>query len=116
MKNIVDEVKTIFEQSKSWITLEVECAKLTLAEKATILLSSLIIGFVCALMAAIAVVMLALALSEAFKLIMTPSLAYVCTAGIVLLLVLLLYLFRKPILLNPIAKLVTRVIFDKKHS
>lgn len=114
--NIIEEIRSIFRQSKEWISLEVEYAKLTIAEKLTVLLSSLIIGFVCLLFGSVALVMLSMAVAEAFKLILSPALAYVCTAGSVLVLVLLIYLLRNPLLLNPIAKLISKVFFDKKHS
>lgn len=114
-KNIIEEIRTIFEQSKSWIELEVEYAKLTLAEKITVLMSSLIIGFVCLLLGMVLLIMLALSLAELWKMMMCPSLAYLATAGVVLLLLILLYVCRRPLLMNPIARLITKVFFDKKH-
>lgn len=113
--NIVEDIRSIFEQSKTWLQLEVEYAKLTIAEKLTTLLSALIIGFVCLLLSMVVLILLAFALAEAFMLIMNAGLAYLATAGVICLLLALLYIFRKPVLLNPIAKLITRVFFDKKH-
>ena len=45
---------------------------------------------------------------------MCPSLAYLSTAGAICVLLVLLYLFRKPVLLNPIARMLTRIFFDNK--
>lgn len=112
---IVDEIRGIFEQSKTWLTLEVEYAKLTLAEKATVLITSLILGFVCLLLGMVVLILLALSLSELFMTLMSPALAYLTVAGIILMLLLLLYMLRKPLLLDPVARLITKVIFDKKH-
>ena len=113
--NMLDEIRSIFDQSKTWLRLELEYAKLTVAEKLTLLMSSLILGFVCLLLGVVVLIMLAFSLSEAFRLIMNPALAYLATAGAICVLLALLYLLRKPILLNPIARLITRVFFDKKH-
>lgn len=113
--NIVEEIRSILQQSIDWVKLEMEYVKLTAAEKITVLLSSLIIGFVCLLLSMVVLILLALSLSEVFKLLMCPALAYLSTAGSILLLLALIWLFRKPLLLNPIARLITRVFFDKKH-
>lgn len=113
--NLLEEIRSIFDQSKTWLRLELEYAKLTIAEKLTLLMSTLIIGFVCLLLGIVVLIMLAFSLAEAFRLIMDPALAYLSTAGVICLLLILLYLLRKPLLLNPIARLITRVFFDRKH-
>lgn len=113
--NLLEEIRSIFDQSKTWLRLELEYAKLTIAEKLTLLMSTLIIGFVCLLLGVVVLIMLAFSLAEAFRLIMDPALAYLSTAGVICLLLILLYLLRKPLLLNPIARLITKVFFDSKH-
>ena len=111
----VDDIRDLIKESRNWLELEIEYAKLTFAEKLTMLLSTLIIGFICLLLGLVVLVMLAFVIAEFFKVIMCPALAYLASAGCGLLLLLLLYFFRRPILLNPIAKMLTRIFFDKKH-
>lgn len=113
--NIVEEIRNIIEQSKTWVRLEVEYAKLTIAEKLTMLLTSLILGFVCLLLFTVVLIMLSFCIAELFKMILVPSLAYLCTAGSILVFLLLLYLLRKPLILTPIARMITKIFFDKKH-
>lgn len=113
--NLIEEIRSIIDQSKTWLRLELEYAKLTIAEKLTLLMSTLILGFVCLLLGVVVLIMLAFSLAEAFRLIMNPALAYLSTAGAICVLLVLLYLLRKPLLLNPIARLITRVFFDRKH-
>ncbi len=113
--SFADDIRNIIRESKSWISLEIEYAKLTVAEKVTMLMSTLIIGFVCLLLGLVVLICIALALAEVFKLFLNPGLAYLSVGGIFCLLVVLLYLFRKPILFNPIAKLLTRIFFEKKQ-
>ncbi|MBD5194219.1 MAG: phage holin family protein [Bacteroidales bacterium] len=113
--NILEEIRSLADQSKRWLTLEVEYLKLTAAEKMTLLMGSLIIGFVALLLAMVVLIMLALSLAEVFKLMMNPALAYLSTAGAICILLGVFFLLRRPLLMNPIARLITKVFFDKKH-
>lgn len=94
--------------------LEVEYAKLTLAEKITLLFSAMIIGAVCLLMGMVVLILLAFALVELFRLMMSPALAYLSSAGVIVVLIVLFYLFRKPLLLNPIARFITRLFISNQ--
>jgi len=110
---LTGEIKDLFSQGRDWVKLEIEYAKLTLAEKFTILLSALIIGAVCLLMGMVVLILLALSLVELFKMIMVPALAYLTVGGIICLLILMLYIFRNSILLNPISRFITRLFINK---
>ncbi len=114
MKNMMEEIRSVLQQSKDWIKMEVEYTKLTVAEKLTLLMGTLILGFVCLLLGFVVLILLAFSLAEVFKMMMCPSLAYLSTAGAICVLLVLLYLFRKPVLLNPIARMLTRIFFDNK--
>lgn len=114
--NLIDELQSLFNQSKQWLMLEAEYAKFTVAEKLTLLLGSLIIGFVCMLFGMVVLIMLAFALVELFKLMMVPALAFLSTAGVICVLLALIFVFRKQLLLNPIARLISKVFFEKKHQ
>ncbi len=107
---LLDDIQNIFEQGKTWISLEINYAKLTMAEKLTVLLTTLIIGFICALLGFVAIIMFSFALVELFKLILCPALAYVTVGGIIILVLVLLWLFRQPLLLNPLARMLTRIL------
>lgn len=111
---ILDELQNIIQQGKTWVSLEMEYAKLSLAEKLTILMTTLIIGFICLLLGMVVLILLGLALVEVFKLFLAPGLAYLSVAGVILVILLLLWLFRQPLLLNPLAKMLTRILIDKK--
>ena len=113
---IIDDIQNIFEQGKTWAQLEVEYAKLSLAEKLTVLLTTLIIGFLCALLAFVVVILISFCFVELFKMILAPALAYLCVAGAICVVLVLLWVFRKPILEDPLAKMLTRIFMDKKES
>ncbi|MDE6296824.1 MAG: hypothetical protein K2L89_03175 [Muribaculaceae bacterium] len=113
-EKLIDEIKEIFSQSTSWIKLEVEYAKFTVAEKFTVLMATLIIGAVCFLLGFAALLMLIFAGVELFKMILSPVLSYCAMAGVVCVLLIVFYLCRRPLLLNPIAKFITRLFFSHK--
>lgn len=107
---ILDDIQNIIEQGKNWVQLELDYAKLTLAEKLTAILTMLIIGFLCALLGFLTLILFSVALVHVFTLIMCPALAYLTVGGIVLLCLVLIWVLRKPLLLNPLAKMLTRVL------
>lgn len=113
--NLIDQIRSLFDQSKTWIQLEVEYLKLTTAEKVTMLMGTLIIGFVGLLLGMVVLIMLALGLAEVFKMMMHPGLAYLATAGAICVLLGIFILLRRPLLMNPIARLITKIFFDKNH-
>ena len=46
---------------------------------------------------------------------MSPALAHLTVAGCIAVLFLLLYLLRKPLILNPISRLVSKIIFKNDN-
>lgn len=112
---IVDDIRNIIQEAKGWAELEIEYTKLTLAEKATMLLSTLIIGFICFLLGMVVLLLLGMSIAELYKMLMCPALAYLASAGSVCVLLLAVYLLRRPLLLNPIARMLTRILLDRKN-
>lgn len=111
---LTDEIKDVFVQARTWLECETEYLKLTAAEKFTILLSGLILGAVCLLLGIFALALMSMALVNLFKLFMAPSFAFLSVAGIVLLVGVVLYLLRKPLIMNPLARFITKLFLDKK--
>lgn len=108
-----DEIKELITQSINWAKLEVEYLKLTAAEKLIILLSVMVIGLVVLLLLLPAMLMFLFALAQVFIDFMPVAVAYVCTGGIVVLLLGLLFLFRKQLVVNPVAKFISKVLLDE---
>ncbi len=112
---LTDEIRSLFADGKEWIELEIEYAKLTVAEKFTVLLSTLVLGAVCLMMFMVVLIMLSLALTYVFRMFLNPGLSFLCVAGVLILLIVVVYLLRKPLLLNPIAHLISKLfVGDKK--
>ncbi|MCH5232936.1 MAG: phage holin family protein [Muribaculaceae bacterium] len=113
MKNkLTDDIKELLSQGMNWAKLEVEYLKLTAAEKIIILLSMSVIGVVILLLLLPALLMFLFALAQVFIDFMPVAVAYVTVGGIVLLLLGLLIIFRKQLVINPVAKFISKVLLD----
>lgn len=113
-ETLSDTIKGIYSNGKRWIQLEIEYAKLTAAEKITVLMSTLIFGAVCLLIGMVVLILLSFALVYVLEDIMSPALSYLCVAGFLAILILSLFLLRKPLLENPISRLISKLILDLK--
>ncbi len=112
--SITDLIKNIYVNGAKWLKLEVEYARLTIAEKVIVLLSTLVFGAVCMLLGLIILVLLSLALVNFLSAYMPYALSCLCVCGIILVLVILIYLLRRPLFENPISRLISKLILDIK--
>lgn len=112
--NLTGQIRSLFATGRRWVELEIEYAKLTVAEKATVLLSTLILGAICLLLGMVILILFSLALVDVFKTFMNPALAYLCIGGILVLLIVTILLLRRPLLENPISRLLSKLILDIK--
>lgn len=113
-EKLTDTFKGVIDNGKQWLKLEIEYMKLTATEKITVLLSTLIFGAVCLLIGIVILIMLAFALVYVFEGIVSPAVAFICVAGALLILIAAIFFLRKPLLENPIARLLSKVILDLK--
>lgn len=113
---LTDEIKETVTQSLKWAKLEVEYIKLTAIEKMIVLTGTMILGAVILLFMLPVLIMLLFALADVFKLIMAPALAYLTVGGIVILLLIGLFLARRPLIFNPVARFLTKTLLERpKH-
>lgn len=110
------ELGEIFSQGRRWAELQVEYTKLTAAEKVTIMTSTFVVGAICMLMGMVVVILLSLSLTDVFKMIMAPALAYLTVSGILILLIILIYVFRGPLIYNPMARYMTRLLLSTGNN
>ena len=113
---LTDELKELVTQGINWAKLEVEYLKLTAAEKLIILVSMMVISVVVLLLLLPAVIMFLFALAQVFIGFLPVAVAYVVVGGIVLLLLGILVIFRKQIIINPVAKFISKVLLDKNDD
>lgn len=113
---ITDEIKELITQGINWARLEVEYLKLTAAEKIIILVSMMVIGIVVLLLLLPAILMFLFALAQVFIGFMPVAVAYVCVGGIVILLLGVLVIFRKQLVINPVAKFISKVLLEHSEN
>lgn len=104
-----NDLKGLFQSGKKWITSEIECLKLTAAEKLSVLISTIILLMVLFIVGLVVLIVFAFALVDLFALFMPHALACVTVGGIFLILVGTLYLLRNVLVISPITKLITKL-------
>lgn len=109
-ESLTQEIRDIFSQSRKWVELQVEYTKLTAAEKVTIMTSAFVVSAICMLLGMVVVILLSMSLTDVFKMFMVPALAYLTVSGILVLLIILIYIFRRALIYNPIARYMTRLL------
>lgn len=112
---LTEEIKEIFSQGMNWAKLEVEYLKLTASEKLVVLTSAMIIGGVVFLLLLPVFLMLLFALVDVFKMWVSSPLAYLIVSGIVILILAVILVLRKPLVINPVSRYLTKVILDSGH-
>lgn len=94
------------------LTLKYENAKLAAAEKVSLLLENLMLMIVGVLFGTCILLFLALASAHFLSEIMEPGWAYLIVAGVYILLLVFLVIFKRQLIGNTIARFVSKLIFD----
>lgn len=115
-KKLGEEIKFVASDVKEWLAMEIEYLKLTAAEKVSLIASSLILVFLLLIIFIVAMVVLAFCLVDLFCLMMPHSLACLTVGGILLLIMGVLCLLRKPLFVNPMTKLITKLFLSPKKD
>ena len=95
-RKIPQTIHTLADLTKRLISLYIENVKLTAAEKLTVVMLAFLSG----------------ACIELLALVLPAWASYAILGGFFLLLVVLVIAFRKHIIVNPIARFVSRLVFD----
>lgn len=97
---------------KRLISLYIESAKLTAAEKLTLLLSTIVLFIIAFILATIAIAFGAVALLQLLEMALSPIAAAAIMCGFFLLLAIVIFLLRKPLIINPTARFMSKLIMD----
>ncbi|MDO4334394.1 MAG: hypothetical protein Q4C37_00975 [Bacteroidales bacterium] len=108
--SLLDQFKTILARSKDWAALELEYAKLTAAEKITVLAGAAVAGMVCLMLGMTALILFGIALAYLLLELMCTALAFLVSGCIMILIMVLVYLLREKLIMNPIAKIITKIL------
>ena len=108
--------QTLKELITRLVRLYLESAKLTLAEKMTLLLSAALILIIVLVLGIFALAFFAGAAVEALQLVLEPWLSNLLLGGFFLIIIMLVFLLRKPSIINPIAKFLSRLMFESGND
>lgn len=98
---------------KRLISLYIEDAKLTITERLVRILTVLALSFFGALLSFLFLFFLSFGIALELQKIMCPSLAFIAMGGLYLLIFIILIIFRKQLIINPIARLLSREILKQ---
>lgn len=108
--------RKILEEVKKLCGLHVENVKLQLTEKLTLLLAKIMIVMIVLIMAIVAMIFMTIAFAQWIKNFIEPSLAYCIVASFYVLIALIVYILRRKLIIDPIARFISRVILDAPQS
>lgn len=112
-RTLKDEIVAIWRMAVRYIKLEIDYYKLTGAEKFSILASAMIVGMIVLVLGAFMTLLMSFALAAWFSTFMPEALAYLASSGAFLMLAVLVFLFRKQLITNPISKFITKLFFSE---
>lgn len=112
----MQQLNDFSNQIKRLVGLYIEDARLNLTEKLTRILSGVAIAFICILFMVICLAFLSIGIVAELKTVMSPPVAYLIVAGFYVVLILALIIFKRTLLLNPIARFLSRIILKAPEA
>lgn len=115
-EEILSNLKTSVRLGRRWLSLEATYLRLSLTEKLALILGGVALTFLMSILLLFMIFMASMALADVFSGFLPVWLSHLCIAGVYALLAILLFLLRKPLILNPIARFLSRIIINTKHN
>lgn len=100
----------LWELLKRYCSLNIDYAKLTVADKLTMILGLIAMGFVCVLLGSVLLFFVSLAIVQFIAPYIGLGWAYLLMGGVALALIVVTVLLRRQMILNPLARFISRVI------
>ena len=108
------DLKQLFNNLKEYVHLHLDYLKLLSIEKITALFSMLIIALLVLLLSFGFLFFLTVSLKTCLAAYVDESVAYLLVAGIYVVLAAILVIFRKGLVINPLCRIISKIIIDKK--
>lgn len=105
-------IHTLAGLIKRLISLYVENVKLTAAEKLTVVLSAAVLLVISIVLGIFALAFVSGACIELLAMVLPAWASYAILGGFFISLVILAMVFRKPLIVNPIARFVSKLVFE----
>ncbi len=108
----VESYQRLLRECKRLVNLEVENAKLALAEKLTLLLGRIALTASCFVIAACVVIFLSMSIADLLLRSLEPWATYMIVAGFYSLLIIIVIACRRTLIIDPIARYITLVLLS----
>ena len=105
-----DRMRSARHSLRRLATLYLENAKITTAEKLTMFCTAATVGVICLVLALFALAFVTVALIELLALAIPVWASYLIFAGIYAVMILTLILLREPLIMNPIARFMSKLL------
>lgn len=106
-----NKFRTLWIEAKNFFMLNVDYAKFTMAEKLTVLLTAASVCAVAFVLAAIMMFFISMALVRWIAMATGMVGAYFIMTGVYAILFGLIFALRKPLIVNPISRFITKLFF-----
>ncbi len=111
-----DRMRSARHSLRRLATLYVENAKITTAEKLTMFCTAATVGVICLVLALFALAFVTVALIELLALAIPVWASYLIFAGIYAVMILTLILLREPLIMNPIARFMSKLLLEPESE
>lgn len=101
---------TLASLVRDWVSLYLDNARLTAAEKLTLLLSAVALYSVAMVLGMVALVFITMGIASVLSAYIAPFWSYLIVGGVFVALIVILFVFRTQLLINPIARFISKLI------
>lgn len=104
--------QAVYDSIRRLLTLQLDYARLTVAEKLTVLLSTIAFYSMAVALASLVLIFLSIGLGQLLASTDLGKFAYFIVAGMYVVLLVLLFIMRKRLIINPIARFMSRLFVE----
>lgn len=105
-------IQQLIENVRRLVVLHIDYARLTATEKLTIILSTMAIYALVVIFATLSLVFITLGVGHLLATTIAPHFAYLIVAGFYVIVLVLLFLLRKKLFVNPIARFLSKLFVN----
>lgn len=109
---IADGIRGITATVRQYLALLIEDTRLNVTEKLTRLLAAIALASLLTILITVALVFITLAVGFALASALSPLWGFIIVAAFYILIMVILICFRKPLLVNPIARFISVLLLD----
>lgn len=114
--DIITNIFKLKDDFTKYVKVETDYVKLTIAEKAVKIATIIFFGILCVCTMWFVLLLISFALANLLAIYLPTWVAYLCTAGFYILMIVCIYLLRRPLIMNPISRAITLALFRKKEQ